>query len=95
MSMPTLNRRLQVLIDDERYGRLERRASDEGISVGEFVRRAIDSEMLRTDRTNKQKQLLEYIKNAPRIDISPDELDRLIDESHMSREYWAEGGDSA
>ncbi len=91
MSMPTLNRRLQVLIDDDRYGRLERRASDEGMSVGEFVRRAIDSAMSRTDRSNKQRQLLEYIKTAPRVDISPDELDRLIDESHLSREFRADG----
>lgn len=37
-----LNRRLQVLIDDERWERLERRSAETGASVGEVVRRAID-----------------------------------------------------
>lgn len=93
--MPTLSRRLQILIDDDRYGRLERRAADIGMSVGEFVRRAIDSEMSRTDRSVKQRQLLDYIKTAPRVDISPDELDQMIDESHVSREFWGDGAGRA
>jgi hypothetical protein len=37
-----LTRRLQILLDDERYERLERRASETGASVGALVRRAID-----------------------------------------------------
>jgi hypothetical protein len=37
-----LNRRLQVLIDDDRWERLERRSAETGASVGEVVRRAID-----------------------------------------------------
>jgi hypothetical protein len=38
----SLTRRLQVLLDDERFERLERRSSETGASVGALVRRAID-----------------------------------------------------
>ena len=37
-----LTRRLQVLLDDERYERLEQRSRETGASVGALVRRAID-----------------------------------------------------
>ena len=39
---PVLDRRLHVLLDDERFDRLARLASDRGVSVGALVRRAID-----------------------------------------------------
>jgi Ribbon-helix-helix protein, copG family len=38
----SLTRRLQVLLDEERYARLERRSEETGASVGALVRRAID-----------------------------------------------------
>lgn len=41
MHMP-LTRRLQVLLDEERFERLERRAAETGASIGALVRRAID-----------------------------------------------------
>jgi hypothetical protein len=37
-----LNRRLQVLVDDERFERLARESERIGAPVGELVRRAID-----------------------------------------------------
>jgi hypothetical protein len=40
--MHMLNRRLQVLVDDERYERLARESRRIGAPVGELVRRAID-----------------------------------------------------
>ena len=40
-----LNRRLQVLLDDERYERLKRESETSGVPVGEIVRRAIDHEL--------------------------------------------------
>jgi hypothetical protein len=39
-----LNRRLQVLVDDERFERLARESERIGTPVGELVRRAIDHE---------------------------------------------------
>jgi 16S rRNA U516 pseudouridylate synthase RsuA-like enzyme len=42
MSMAVLGRRLQILIDEERYRRLEDRAAAEGRPVAALVRDAID-----------------------------------------------------
>lgn len=42
-----LNRRLQVLVDDERYELLARESERTGAPVGELVRRAIDREFSR------------------------------------------------
>jgi hypothetical protein len=39
-----LNRRLQVLLDDERFARLRDESARSGAPVGELVRRAIDHE---------------------------------------------------
>jgi hypothetical protein len=38
-----LDRRLQILLDDERYERLSRRATESGRSIGWLVREAIDA----------------------------------------------------
>ncbi len=43
MSMPALTRRLQVLLDEDRYARLERLARRRGASVATIVREAIDA----------------------------------------------------
>lgn len=37
-----LTRRTQVLLDDDRYEAIRRRAESEGISVGAMIRKAID-----------------------------------------------------
>ena len=56
-----LNRRLQVLVDDERYERLARESERIGAPVGELVRRAIDHEFPGTvsDRAAAARRLLE------------------------------------
>lgn len=41
--MHMLSRRLQILLDDERYERLSRRAAQRGMSIGMLVRDAIDA----------------------------------------------------
>lgn len=43
-SMLMLNRRLQILVDDERFDRLAEASKRTGAPVGELVRRAIDRE---------------------------------------------------
>lgn len=40
--MHMLDRRLQVLVDEERYARLESLARERGTSIGAIVREAID-----------------------------------------------------
>lgn len=42
--MSMLNRRLQILVDDERFERLAEASKRTGAPVGELVRRAIDRE---------------------------------------------------
>ena len=42
MLMPTLTRRLQVLLDEERYAWLERVAQEQGTTVAALVREALD-----------------------------------------------------
>lgn len=41
--MALMSRRLQILVDDERYARLEREADRRGSSVATLVREAIDA----------------------------------------------------
>jgi hypothetical protein len=57
-----LNRRLQVLVDEERYERLARESERIGAPVGELVRRAIDHEFPgigdRTERERAGRELL-------------------------------------
>ena len=57
-----LNRRLQVLVDDERYELLARESKRIGAPVGELVRRAIDHEFPRlpgrTERERAGQELL-------------------------------------
>ena len=40
--MAEFTRRTQILLDEERYERLRRRAEERGASIGELVREAID-----------------------------------------------------
>lgn len=43
--MSGLTRRTQILLDDERYRRLERRAAEHGRSVASVIRDAIDAHL--------------------------------------------------
>lgn len=45
MRVSSLTRRTQILLDEERYQRLERRASEHGRSVASVIRDAIDSHL--------------------------------------------------
>lgn len=51
--MATMTRRLQVLLDEERYALLERESQRTGRPVAELVRAAVDSRY-GTDRTARQ-----------------------------------------
>lgn len=59
MSMSKLNRRLQVLLDEERYERLEREAERRGAPVASVVREAVDRLLAEeTDRRAAGDRLL-------------------------------------
>jgi len=61
-----LNRRLQVLVDDERYELLTRESKRIGAPMGELVRRAIDHEFPRlAGRTERERAGRELLAMAP------------------------------
>ncbi|MEX2448805.1 MAG: hypothetical protein WD404_08715 [Solirubrobacterales bacterium] len=61
-----LNRRLQVLVDDERYERLARESQRIGAPVGELVRRAIDHEFpVAGDHTERERAGRELLAMPP------------------------------
>jgi hypothetical protein len=59
-----LTRRLQVLLDDERYERLEERSRASGASVGALVRRAID-ETYPPPRADAERAGAEFLAAEP------------------------------
>lgn len=65
--MPPLTRRTQILLDDERYEAIRRRAESAGISVGAAIRKAID-EAIDTDldeRTSRARAGSEFLAAEP------------------------------
>ncbi|MBI2690822.1 MAG: hypothetical protein HYX29_02580 [Solirubrobacterales bacterium] len=83
--MSTLNNRLQVLVDDARMDRLSSAASSKGVSVGEFVRSAIDLALEDSSRTQRQQAHLDFLSAAPPIDFgSVDQMKRDIEAAHTS-----------
>ena len=78
--MRMLQRRLQVLIDDERYERLHALAADRGVSVGTLVREAIDRGLASPDRRRAAagaRILAAAPMPVPSVDDLLTELDEL------------------
>jgi hypothetical protein len=71
--MRMLTRRLQVLVDDERYERLAQESERTGAPVGELVRRAIDHEYPRSSRdTERERAGQELLAMPPPPGREPD-----------------------
>lgn len=79
--MPTLKRRLQVLLDEERYERLRRRAEETGDSVGEVVRVAIDEAIPRID-PDRAKAIDELLALPPMPVDDWEVMEREIEEMY-------------
>lgn len=79
MSMSKLSRRLQVLLDEERYERLEQEAERRGAPVASVVREAVDRLLAEeTDRRAAGDRLLA----APPMPVGDwDEIKREIVEA--------------
>ena len=90
MRMSTLSNRLQVLIDDDRLARITAGAKENGVSVGEFVRRALDDALSLDSRQARQRDFLEMVKNTEPIDFGS--IDDIRDELEKSsvREIFRE-----
>lgn len=53
--MPALERRLQVLLDDERFARLEAESKVTGRSIGAIVRGALDRHFQNADASESRR----------------------------------------
>jgi hypothetical protein len=72
-------RRLQILLDEQRYRRLAARARETNKSVGALIRDAIDS--MYPAPSARRTAALRTILEAPRLDLpSPRELRHELEE---------------
>jgi hypothetical protein len=77
--MSMLDRRLQVLIDEDRWARLEREAERRKVSVSSVVREAID-ERYPHDAERRRVALQAVLDAEPMAVPDPDELRRELEE---------------
>ena len=70
-----LNRRLQVLLDDERYERLKQESRDSGVPVGEIVRRAIDRELPRVEGDDARRAAIARLLASAPVPVPDDPAD--------------------
>jgi hypothetical protein len=80
--MPTMTRRLQVLLDEARYARLEQQAARRGTSIATLVREAIDA-AFPVDGPDRPEAARRILDAAP-IPVSDwplmkDEIDQMYD----------------
>lgn len=83
--MLMLSRRLQVLLDDERYERLARQASERRTSIATLVREAIDSRFPLVE--GRRGAAAEAVLAAEPMDVpdEPADLKREIAETRSGR----------
>ena len=76
--MSILDRRLQVLIDGDRWSRLEREATRRGVPVAVLVREAIDERY--PGNAEERRAALQAILNAEPMDVpEPEQLRTELD----------------
>lgn len=76
-----LSRRLHILLDDERYERLSRRAAAEGSSIGMLVREAIDARFPADDPERRAAADRILAAEPMPVPLDPAELKREIRET--------------
>ena len=68
-----LNRRTQILLDEERYARLEQAAQVSGRSVAAVIREAIDAKLARDDDADRRREAVDWLLAQPApLDPEPD-----------------------
>ena len=78
----SLTRRTQILLDEHRYRQLRSRARAEGISVGAFVRNAVDR-ALADDRLADSRRAVEAFLDAEPLPVGePAELEQELEASY-------------
>lgn len=82
--MCMLTRRTQLLLDEDRYSRLEREAAATNRSVGAVIRDAIDRAF--PSQSFSRAEAAAYFRDAPRLDINdPEDIRRQIDTMYDGR----------
>lgn len=81
--MLMLTRRLQILLDEERYQRLARQAAARGASIAVLVREALDSRFPAVD--SRRSAAAAAILEAEPMDVPahPDELKRELAQARL------------
>jgi hypothetical protein len=81
MHMRNLERRVHLLLDEERYRKLEVEAKHRHVSVAAVIRDAIDRMPSDADR---RRRAIEFVLAAPPTPVpdDPRELRRELDEAH-------------
>lgn len=74
-----LDQRLQVLVTKEQRELLEREARRRGASVGSLVREAVDAH-LGPVTVGQRKRAVDEIRKMRGRFVSPEELNRIVDE---------------
>lgn len=82
--MATLERRVQVLFDEELYDRLLAEARAERMSVGAFIRAAVEGE-LRQRRRLSPMEALEALFRSGDEHPHPEEDWESVKEDHLNR----------
>lgn len=82
--MSMLDRRLQVLIDEERWGRLTEEAERRHVTVSTVVREAIDLRYP-PDAANRRAALLAVLDADPMPVPDPDDLRQELDDLRSRR----------
>lgn len=80
--MATLEKRVQVLFSAEQYSRLEVEAAAQRMSVGAYIREAVDNHLdrKRADARAALERLFERADRNPIPAPTPEEWDRMKDE---------------
>ena len=79
-----LDRRLQVLIDGERWARLEHEAARRKVSVSTVVREAIDDRY--PGDADQRRAALQAVLDAEPVGVTdPDQLRAELDDLHSRR----------
>lgn len=84
MSMSVLERRLQVLVDQQRFALLERESRRTGRSIGSIVREALDEHFVADDATARRRAA------AARLLAYPPDPGPGVDWGTMKTEYDAD-----
>ncbi len=80
-----LTRRTQVLLDEELHRRLRERAHMEGVSVGAFVRSAVDSALAEDLAAGPRRAAEDFLAADPLPVGEPKELERELERSYERR----------